>query len=159
MGGGYDGEGSKTIIPAEARAKITIRIVPRQDPEKIRRAVEKFLRIHAPDYVDLQVQFSAQGSAYGISLPHSSLKFRQLFQLAEDALGDAFASPPLHLREGGSIGVVSGFREILGLDSILLGLVPPSSRIHSPNENWSVDGLLHTQQAFQIFLQRANQLS
>jgi acetylornithine deacetylase/succinyl-diaminopimelate desuccinylase-like protein len=155
--GGCGGAGVKTIIPAEAEVKFTTRLVHGQHPEKIRRSLVEFLRSHAPAYADLHIQAESHCPAYGVDLESASLKFRNLFHAAEWALAEAFSSPPLHLRDGGSIGAVSAFKEVLGLDSILLGIVPPAAQVHAPNENWSLDNLRRARQALSLFLGRAAQ--
>ena len=131
LGSGYQGEGSKTIIPARAMAKLTFRLVPDQDPAKILAAVEAHLRKHCPPGVKLELVFGHAGSPYACD-PHSAH-----CEAAQRALRQTFpGAEPALIREGGSIPIVTTFREVLGVETLLLGLALPDCRAHSPNENF-----------------------
>ncbi|MDR2576467.1 MAG: M20/M25/M40 family metallo-hydrolase [Puniceicoccales bacterium] len=152
ISGGYQGPGNKNIIPAEASAKFSIRLVPNQDPEFVRDAVEKFLRKNVPPHVsEMSVHASTPSQSYAIDWTSASPAYITLFRAMEVSLQESFSAKPLHLREGGSIGVVGAFKEILGIDSILVGVVPPSSNIHGPNENWQIDTMKKAQRALASF--------
>lgn len=129
---GYQGEGSKTIIPSWARAKLTFRLVPNQDPAVIARLVEKHLKTICPPTVRLEVRSGHGGSPYLID-PTGPLA-----QASVRALRSAFECEPVLFREGGSIPIVNDFRRILGADSLLLGLALPNANAHSPNEQMSL---------------------
>lgn len=129
---GYQGEGSKTIVPAWASAKITIRLVPHQSPARVTRAVRAFLKRHCPPTVRLEIRGGHGAEAYMVS-PRSANA-----QAALRALRAAFQCEPVLLREGGSIPIVNQFKKILGADTLLLGLALPDDNAHSPNEKFDL---------------------
>ena len=130
---GYQGEGSKTIVPAWARAKITCRLVPAQDPARIRQAVCKHLKKLCPPTVRMEIEAGHGAEAYHMSptSPHAQAALR--------ALRQAFNREPVLIREGGSIPIVNDFKKVLGVDTLLLGLGLPGDNAHSPNERFSLD--------------------
>jgi acetylornithine deacetylase/succinyl-diaminopimelate desuccinylase-like protein len=130
---GYQGEGSKTIIPSYASAKITCRLVPNQDPEKVRKAVTAHLKKLCPATVRLEVTSGHAGEPYLVS-PEGPKA-----QAALNALRKAFGHEPVLIREGGSIPIVNDFKKILGAETLLLGLSLPDDNPHSPNEKFSLD--------------------
>ncbi len=130
---GYQGRGSKTIVPAWARAKITCRLVPNQSPAKIRKVVCDYLKKICPPTVRLEIEAGHGAEAYLVS-PRS-----RAAQAALRALEAAFGCPPILMREGGSIPIVNDFKKILGADSLLLGLGLPDDNAHSPNEKFNLD--------------------
>lgn len=130
---GYQGEGSKTIVPAWARAKITTRLVPGQKPAKVIQAVHAFLKQHCPPTVTLEVKSGHGAEAYMVSPTSADA------QAALRALKQAFGRDPVLLREGGSIPIVNEFKKILGADTLLLGLGLPDDNAHSPNEKFDLD--------------------
>jgi acetylornithine deacetylase/succinyl-diaminopimelate desuccinylase-like protein len=130
---GYQGAGSKTIVPAWARAKITCRLVPNQRPARIRKVVCDYLKRICPPTVRLQIDAGHGAEAYLVS-PASPQA-----QAALRALRAAFQREPVLLREGGSIPIVNDFKKILGADSLLLGLGLPDDNAHSPNEKFDLD--------------------
>jgi acetylornithine deacetylase/succinyl-diaminopimelate desuccinylase-like protein len=130
---GYQGEGSKTIIPSWARAKVTCRIVPNQDPAHIREAVITWLRENCPPTVRIEIKSGHGGEPYLFS-PTSPAANAGL-----NALRKAFNAEPVLLREGGSIPIVNEFKRILNADTLLLGLALPEDNAHSPNERFSLE--------------------
>jgi acetylornithine deacetylase/succinyl-diaminopimelate desuccinylase-like protein len=130
---GYQGEGSKTIVPSWASAKITIRLVPNQNPRKIQQAVQTFLRKHCPPTVKIELKGGHGGVPYIVS-PTSPLA-----QASLRALKLGFGAEPIAMREGGSIPIVSDFKRIIGADTLLLGLALPDDNAHSPNEKFDLD--------------------
>lgn len=133
FGSGYQGEGSKTVLPAEATFKLSCRLVPGQDPVQIQQQVEDHLCKHLPKGVSIEVYKGHSGKAYHND-PHS--KFGKA---AQAALTTAFGREPVLIREGGSIPIIQDMKEILGADSLMLGLALPDCQIHAPNENYSVE--------------------
>lgn len=134
LGSGYQGEGTKTIIPSKAMAKLTFRLVPDQSPEEILDKAETHLRAHAPAGVRLEIKRGHSGQAY-MTDPHSPAG-----QAAQRALRETFGGKePALIREGGSIPIVQTFKETLGADTLLLGLALPDARVHSPNENFPIE--------------------
>jgi acetylornithine deacetylase/succinyl-diaminopimelate desuccinylase-like protein len=136
---GYQGEGSKTIVPAWARAKITCRLVPNQRPERIRKLVCDYLKKICPPTVRMEIEAGHGAEAYLVS-PTSAQA-----QAALRALRQAFHHEPVLLREGGSIPIVNDFRKILGADTLLLGLALPEDNAHSPNEKFDLDNFKNGQ--------------
>ena len=136
IGGGYQGAGTKTVLPKEAFAKLTFRLVADQDPAVILAVAEEYLRSQTPPGVLLEVITGHSGAAYQ-SDPNSPDGLA-----ARKALAGAFGAEPLLLRDGGSIPILATLKEILGVDSYLLGLANPDSRIHSPDENMLIENFL-----------------
>jgi acetylornithine deacetylase/succinyl-diaminopimelate desuccinylase-like protein len=130
---GYQGAGSKTIVPAWARAKITCRLVPHQRPAHVRRIVCNYLKQICPPTVRMEIVAGHGAEAYLVS-PTSPQA-----QAALRALRAAFKHEPVLMREGGSIPIVNDFKKILGADSLLLGLGLPDDNAHSPNEKFNLD--------------------
>ena len=130
---GYQGEGSKTIVPAWARAKITCRLVPDQKPEHIRKKVFAYLKKICPPTVRMEITAGHGAEAYLVSPTGNEAK------AALRALEKAFGRKPILMREGGSIPIVNEFKKILGADSLLLGLGLPDDNPHSPNEKFNLD--------------------
>lgn len=133
IGGGYQGEGSKTVIPAEAFAKLSFRLVPDQSPADIMKKVERHLESHCPPGVKIEVHVGHDGKPYATD-PNSKFGLA-----AQNALRASFHAEPVLIREGGSIPIVQTFRDILGADTLLLGLALSDAQIHAPNENFPVE--------------------
>jgi acetylornithine deacetylase/succinyl-diaminopimelate desuccinylase-like protein len=133
---GYQGEGSKTIIPAWASAKLTMRLVPHQNPQRILKLVQPHLRRLCPPTVKLTLAGGHCGEPYFMS-PQSPLA-----QAALRALHKAFGREPVLMREGGSIPIVTDFKRYLGADALLLGLALPDDNAHSPNEKFDLDNFI-----------------
>jgi|TARA_B110000037_G_scaffold215411_1_gene272754 acetylornithine deacetylase/succinyl-diaminopimelate desuccinylase-like protein len=132
IGGGYQGEGSKTVIPAEAFVKLSLRLVPDQDPQTILAQLKTHLEKHCPPGVNIEVEIGHDGKPYACD-PHSDFG-----KAAQRALKRVFPGEPMLIREGGSIPIVQAFRDILGTDTLLLGLALADAQIHSPNENFPI---------------------
>lgn len=132
ISGGYEGEGSKTVIPTHAIAKMSCRLVPGQDPEKVMDCVETHFRKVCPAGVRMEFTRQHSGAAY-LSNPNSEFGLA-----AQRALEETFGNKPVLVREGGSIPIIAEISQVLGKDALLLGLDLPDARIHSPNENMRV---------------------
>ena len=131
--GGYTGEGSKTVLPSKAYAKLSCRLVPHQDPERITRMMIDYLQAAAPTGVRVKVDFKHSGEPYvcPIDLP--------AYKAAEAGFTIAFGKQPLAVRRGGSIPVIPAFEKILGLKTVLMGFGLERNAIHSPNESFGLD--------------------
>ncbi|HVA48725.1 MAG TPA: dipeptidase [Pirellulales bacterium] len=127
---GYQGEGSKTVLPARAGAKFSFRLVPRQDPKKIHAALETMLTRLCPPGIKMELM--AYDGAPGVVVSFESPYIRA----AAKAIEHGFGRSPVYIREGGSIPVVSTFREQLGVDTLLLGWGLNDDNTHSPNEKF-----------------------
>ncbi len=130
--GGYTGEGSKTVIPAEASAKISFRLVPGQDPAKIRKAFRDYVTARIPG--DCKVEFGDHSSAPAIALPWDM----KALGAARKALTDEWGKEAVLFGSGASIPVVADFKKTLGLDSLLVGFGLDDDNIHSPNEKYDL---------------------
>ena len=129
---GYQGEGSKTIVPAWARAKVTIRLVPNQDPVHVTRCIRRHLEKLCPPTVRLELKERSNAEPYLVSPTGPQA------QAALRALKLAFGREPVLVREGGSIPIVNDFKKILRADALLLGLALPDDNAHSPNEKFDL---------------------
>lgn len=131
--GGYTGQGAKTVLPSKAYAKVSTRLVPHQDHERISQLFVDYVNQLAPDYVQVKVtpMHGGQGYVCPIGLP--------AYQAAALGFEKAFGKKPLAVRRGGSIPIISDFEQILGVKTILMGFGLESNAIHSPNENFPLD--------------------
>lgn len=130
---GYTGEGPKTIVPAEARVKITCRLVPDQDPVALTNALEQYLRDQLPTGLTMEfINFhGCRGLVFDFNSPYMSA--------ARTAIEQAFGAAPVMIREGGSIPVVETFQTKVGVETLLLGWGQNTDNLHSPNERFSLE--------------------
>lgn len=132
--GGFQGEGTKTVIPAKAGAKITCRLVPDQDPEAVLDAIEAHLKAHCPAGVTLEIIREAGNAAACITpIDHPAIR------AAMEALEEAFGKEAKFIRGGGSIPIVGSFSRILGLPSVLMGFSLETENFHAPNEHFHLE--------------------
>jgi acetylornithine deacetylase/succinyl-diaminopimelate desuccinylase-like protein len=129
---GFTGEGAKTVLPAVSMAKVSMRLVPNQDPDKIAALFEAYVRKIAPKTVELKITRMHGGK------PWMTLFDNPFVQAAGRAIEKGFGRQPVFTREGGSIPVVSTFQEELGLPSVLFGVGLPDENAHAPNEKLDV---------------------
>jgi len=132
MGGGYQGEGFKTVIPAMASAKVSFRLVFDQDPHKVRAAFREHVRARLP--ADCRAEFKEHGAGSAIRFPVEAAAFAR----ARDALSAEWGKPAVFIGGGGSIPVTAELKKALGMDVILAGFALEDDRIHSPNEKYDV---------------------
>jgi acetylornithine deacetylase/succinyl-diaminopimelate desuccinylase-like protein len=125
---GFTGEGAKTVIPAVAMAKVSMRLVPNQDPDKIAQLFEDYVKKIAPKTVDVKFTRMHGGKPWMTEFDN------RFVQAAGRAIEKGFGKTPVFNREGGSIPVVATFQEILGLPSVLFGVGLPDENAHAPNE-------------------------
>jgi len=125
---GFTGEGTKTVLPAHAMAKISMRLVPDQDPYEVERQLRRYLEEHAPGTIrwELLLHSASPASISNIQLP-------AVTALAQ-ALEDTWGKPPIYKREGGSVPVVAQMQSILGIESVITGFGLPDDNLHAPNE-------------------------
>ena len=135
IGGGYQGKGTKTVIASHAMAKLTFRLVPEQEGDEILKQARTHLRKNLPKGVTLEITDGHSGPWY-LTDPHSAIG-----EAAQRALRKAFDANVALIREGGSIPIVSQFRSILGVETLLMGLALADCRAHSPNENFPLENL------------------
>lgn len=156
LGGGYQGEGSKTVIPSEAFAKITCRLVADQNPEKIQEAVIAAIESRCPDALQLNIRRGGSGEPYMVVPPgrpntpaDQPESLARAFKSAENAIDKAFGRPPIYLREGGSIPVIADFKNRAGLDSLMIGLFTPQDNLHAPDESFNLSIMENAISAFE----------
>lgn len=131
--GGYTGEGSKTVIPSKAYAKLSCRLVPNQQSDVISKLFMDYVQQIVPPYVQVSVTQLHGGQGYVCPITHPAYK------AAEAGFAKAFGKAPLAVRRGGTIGIIADFEKYLGIKSILMGFGLESNAIHSPNENMPLD--------------------
>ena len=130
---GYQGEGSKTVLPSKASAKFTFRLVPKQDPAKIVKSLEAYLHSLCPPGITMQLDY--QHGANGLLVSLDSV----FVEAATKALEETFGCPPFYTREGGSIPIITLMSDVLEADVLLLGLGLDDDNTHAPNEKFSLD--------------------
>ncbi|MBK7131719.1 MAG: dipeptidase [Bacteroidales bacterium] len=150
--GGYTGEGAKTILPSKAYAKISMRLVPYQNAEKIAKLFEKHFLSIAPAGVTVKAEYLHGGESY-IS-PIETAGYRAAIKSVEET----FNKKPIPVRSGGSIPIVATFEKVLGIKSILLGFGLDSDAIHSPNENYPVYNFLKGIETIPLFFRHFKML-
>jgi acetylornithine deacetylase/succinyl-diaminopimelate desuccinylase-like protein len=143
---GFTGEGSKTVLPSKAMAKISMRLVPDQDPDQVHQQLILYLQQNAPNTVKWEVIKMAGGAA--------SITDRHMPAVSalSQALEDTWGKRPVFKREGGSVPVVSQMRKILGIESVLTGFGLPDDNLHAPNEKVHIPTYYRGIEAFTRFL-------
>ena len=130
--GGYTGEGAKTVLPSKASAKISMRLVPNQDPDEVTHLFTEYFHKLAPGTVKVKVTPHHGGEPAMVSTKSLA------YQAAARAVEEAWGKTPIPTREGGSIPIVALFQKVLGLDSLLMGFGLDEDAIHSPNESYGI---------------------
>ncbi len=145
IGGGYQGEGSKTVIPSKAFVKISCRLVANQDPDLIEALVIQALRDRCPEDMTLEIEPGHKGSPYLVVPPgrpntpsDQSPVVARAFEAADSCIAEVFGRPPLFLREGGSVPIIADIKQATGMDSVMLGLCLPEDNLHAPNESFNL---------------------
>ncbi len=133
IAGGFTGAGAKTVIPAKATAKVSIRLVPNQDPGKIVAAFKDFVQKNTPAGIQTEVRVLSAGPAVMVNPDHPAI------QVAAQAFSDMLKRPTVFIRSGGSIPIVGDFARHLGIPTILMGFGLPDDGLHSPNEKYKVE--------------------
>jgi len=130
--GGYTGEGAKTVIPGQASAKVSFRLVGEQDPEKVRDRFRAFVRARLP--ADCKVEFGNFGLAPALQLSFDNPALNK----ARAVLAEEWGHKAVAVGAGGSIPIVADFKHVLGMDSLLVGFALDDDRVHSPNEKFDL---------------------
>jgi acetylornithine deacetylase/succinyl-diaminopimelate desuccinylase-like protein len=146
--GGYTGEGAKTVLPSKAFAKISMRLVPNQEPEKITKLFKNHFEKIAPKSVKVKV--TPHHGGYPVVTPTNS----PAYAAASEAMEISFGKKPVPVRSGGSIPIVALFKKELGLDSVLMGFGLDTDDIHSPNEHFGIFNFLKGIETIPLFFQK-----
>ncbi|HEY0863608.1 MAG TPA: M20/M25/M40 family metallo-hydrolase [Lacunisphaera sp.] len=141
--GGYQGEGTKTVIPSKARVKITCRLVPNQTPDNTKEIVFNAIKARCPKGVTLKITPQHNATPYVVIPPDrsntpkdQSPALAKCFRAVDKAAAEVWGKPPIYLREGGSVGLLADLKEVLGLDAVMMGLFLPEDNLHAPNESF-----------------------
>ncbi|MDR2779371.1 MAG: M20/M25/M40 family metallo-hydrolase [Puniceicoccales bacterium] len=150
--GGFQGTGIKTIIPSCASVKISCRLVPNQKAEEIKNLLAETVTKLCPKEMSLAMKFEQASDPYLFDMPNNTNEalFRAV-KIAESDIRSTFGNHPIYLREGGSIGLVSMLKEILDIDSLLIGLSTANDNIHAPNESVGIAMLEKGRKFFRMF--------
>jgi acetylornithine deacetylase/succinyl-diaminopimelate desuccinylase-like protein len=132
IAGGFTGAGAKTVIPAKATAKVSIRLVPKQDPEKVVASFKEFVKKKTPKGIQTEVRVLSASPGLVVNPDHPAIR------VASEALTDIFQQPTVYMREGGSIPIVGDFATHLGIPTVLMGFGLPDDGLHSPNEKYNI---------------------
>ena len=133
IAGGFTAAGAKTVIPAKATAKVSIRLVPEQDPDTVVRQVREFVAAHAPAGVQVEVRVLSAAPATMVNPDHRAIR------VAAEAFSEVFGQPTVFIRSGGSIPIVGDFARHLSIPTVMMGFGLPDDGLHSPNEKFSLD--------------------
>ena len=132
IAGGFTGAGAKTVIPAKATAKVSIRLVPNQNPEKVVVAFRKYVAEVTPAGIQVEVRVLSAGPAIVVNPDHKAIS------VAAEAFADVMGKPTVFTRSGGSIPIVGDFARHLGIPTVLMGFGLPDDGLHSPNEKYKL---------------------
>lgn len=146
IGGGYQGEGTKTVIPSKAFTKISCRLVPNQNPERIKQLVMDAILARTPKGVKVEFVDQHKAEPYVVVPPDRSNTpkdqspvLARAFRATDAVVTEVWGRPPLYLREGGSVPIIADIKQVTGLDSIMFGLFLPEDNLHAPNEGFNLD--------------------
>ncbi|MBI3684722.1 MAG: dipeptidase [Acidobacteria bacterium] len=132
IGGGFTGAGAKTVIPAKATAKLSIRLVPDQDPDKVIASLRDFIRTHTPAGCKMELRVLSAGPAIVVNPDHPAIR------VAARTFSQMLGRPTVFTRSGGSIPIVGDFAKHLGIPTVLMGFGLPDDGLHSPNEKYNL---------------------
>jgi acetylornithine deacetylase/succinyl-diaminopimelate desuccinylase-like protein len=133
IAGGFTAAGAKTVIPAKATAKVSFRLVPDQDPNKVVAAFREFVQHHTPHGIQMEVRVLSAGPGLVVNPDHPAIK------VAAQAFSDVLGKPTVFIRSGGSIPIVGDFATHLGIPTVLMGFGLPDDGLHSPNEKYHLE--------------------
>jgi len=133
IAGGFTAAGAKTVIPAKATAKCSIRLVPKQNPDKVIASLRKFVEKNTPKGIRAEVKVLSSGPAVMVNPDHPAI------QVAAKAFSEILGKPTVFIRSGGSIPIVGDFATHLGIPTVLMGFGLPDDGLHSPNEKYKVE--------------------
>ena len=132
IAGGFTGTGAKTVIPSKARAKVSLRLVPNQNPERVLAAVKSWVKNNTPKGIRTEMRVLSAGPAISVNPDHPAIR------IAAQAFSEMLGKPTVFTRSGGSIPIVGEFAKYLGIPTILMGFGLPDDGLHSPNEKYRI---------------------
>ena len=159
-GGGYQGEGSKSVIASECFCKISVRTVPPQNTDDILELVKNAILQRTPKQINVEfIEYSAGGNGYFVNPrqfadTQKGKKLKDAFASVETCINDVFGKPPLFLREGASIPLIADIKKYTSLDCIMVGLFNPEDNLHAPNESFSLATIAKAREYYCKFLER-----
>jgi acetylornithine deacetylase/succinyl-diaminopimelate desuccinylase-like protein len=148
MPGGFTAPGAKTVIPSKAAAKISMRLVPDQDPDDILKKYEKYIKKIIPKGIQVKIRVHSKGPASVVNTDSKYIKG------ATEALRDVFKKDTVFIRSGGSIPIVSDFQKELKIPSVMMGMGLPDDNLHAPNEKFHIPNFYRGIEAIIRFFQR-----
>ncbi len=148
IGGGFTGAGAKTVIPSKATAKVSFRLVPNQDPDKVIAAWKAFVKANTPAGVATEVKVLSAAPAVLVNPDHRAI------DTAARAFADVLGQPTVFIRSGGSVPIVGEFAKYVGVPTVMLGLGLPDDGLHSPNEKFKVENFYLGIKTVALFLER-----
>jgi acetylornithine deacetylase/succinyl-diaminopimelate desuccinylase-like protein len=148
MPGGFSGVGAKTVIPARAQAKVSMRLVPNQDPDDILKRYQDYVRKLTPKGIETQVKLWSKGPASVVGTNNRYIK------AATEALGEVFHKETVFIRSGGSIPIVADFDAVLKIPSVMMGFGLPDDNLHAPNEKFHIPNFYRGIEAICLFFEK-----
>jgi len=133
IAGGFTAAGAKTVIPARATAKMSFRLVPRQDPEKVIAAFRAFVARNTPEGIRAEVRVLSASPAVLVDADHPAIR------VAAQVFGEVFGRPTVFIRDGASVPVVGDFAKYLGIPTVMMGFGLPDDGLHAPNEKYRLE--------------------
>src|SRR5215472_7468479 len=153
MPGGFTGAGAKTVIPARAQAKVSMRLVPNQDPADIQKRFEAFVKKNTPKGIETKVKVWSKGPACVVGTDNTYIK------AATEALADVFRKETVFIRSGGSIPIVTDFQDVLKIPSVMMGFGLPDDNLHAPNEKFHIPNFYRGIEAICLFFEKLGGVS
>ena len=148
IGGGFTGAGAKTVIPAKAVAKVSMRLVPNQNPEKVAAAFKDYVRKCTPPGIRAEVRVLSAGPAVMVNPDHPAI------QVAAKAFSEMLKSPTVFIRSGGSIPIVTDFQDVLKIPSVMMGFGLPDDNLHAPNEKFHIPNFYRGIETICLFFEK-----
>jgi acetylornithine deacetylase/succinyl-diaminopimelate desuccinylase-like protein len=148
MPGGFTGGGAKTVIPAKAAAKVSMRLVPNQDPEDILKRYTAFVKKLTPKGIETKIKVHSKGPACVVGTDNRFIK------AATEALHDTFKKDTVYIRSGGSIPIVTDFQDVLKIPSVMMGFGLPDDNLHAPNEKFHIPNFHHGIETICLFFEK-----
>lgn len=148
MPGGFTAPGAKTVIPAKASAKVSMRLVPNQDPEEILKRFKNYVKKLTPKGIQTNIKVWSKGPACVVGTDNRYIK------AATDALHEVFHKKTVFIRSGGSIPIVTDFQDVLKIPSVMMGFGLPDDNLHAPNEKFHIPNFYRGIESICLFFEK-----